>query len=75
MMVEGEHYLAFMLRFRRDNSSKSWRATLANPQTGEQHSFANLDNLFQFLDERLAQSIEPAHDAGDKQPRRLGLTQ
>jgi hypothetical protein len=36
---------------------------LANPHTGEQYSFADLEKLFQFLDERLAQLDEP--DAGE----------
>jgi hypothetical protein len=55
MPTEEEQYLAYMLRLRREASTRPWRAMLANPHTGERHSFADLEKLFQFLDERLAQ--------------------
>jgi len=68
MPIQEEQYLAYMLRFNRDGSTRPWRAMLANPHTGERHSFADLEKLFQFLDERLAQLDEPDMDEDQGRP-------
>ena len=53
-----EPYLAFLLRFMRVTRAGPWRVLLANPHTGEQHSFAGLEQLVLFLAERLPQLDE-----------------
>ena len=68
MPSEEEAYLAFMLRLRREAGARPWRAMLANPHTGERHNFADLEQLYQFLDERLAQLGEADRDGGEQQP-------
>jgi hypothetical protein len=67
MPNQEEQYVAYMLRFRRDDATKPWRAMLANPHTGEQHNFAELEKLCQFLHERLAQLDRPETDEGQRQ--------
>lgn len=44
-------YLAYLLRLWRmqGEGAAGWRASLARPGSGEQHGFANLDDLFMFL--------------------------
>jgi hypothetical protein len=68
MPAEEETYLAFLLRLRRESRAGPWRATLANPHTGERHNFARLEQLYQFLDERLAQMGDADTDEGQNQP-------
>jgi hypothetical protein len=43
-------YLAFLLRMWRENESTPWRATLENAHTNEQHVFADLIDLYTFLE-------------------------
>jgi hypothetical protein len=67
--VEEEKNLAFMLRLRQEASTRPWQAILANPQTGQQHSFADLEILYRFLDERLAQLDGVDGDEAGRRPK------
>ncbi|HFQ92721.1 MAG TPA: hypothetical protein ENK32_01830 [Anaerolineae bacterium] len=52
-MVPGEEkYQAYLLRLWREDTAVPWRATLENPHTGEQRSFANLEHLFAWLQKK-----------------------
>jgi hypothetical protein len=44
-------YLAYLLRLWRMQGAGAagWRASLADPDSGERHGFASLDDLFLFL--------------------------
>lgn len=48
-----ETYHAFLLRLRRTSPDAPLRITLSNPQTREEHHFANLVALVCFLDEQV----------------------
>jgi hypothetical protein len=52
-------YQAYMLRlWRTDYKSQwQWRASLESPHTGERQSFANLEQLFDFLSERCESQV------------------
>lgn len=54
-MSEARRYLAYLLRLWRvdDDGQPLWRATLEDPHTGERRGFADLSQLFAFLEERL----------------------
>jgi hypothetical protein len=54
-------YHAYLLRLWRVNAGRTqvWQASLEDAQTGEQKGFADLKNLFAFLEEQ----------TGDSQPR------
>ncbi len=58
-------YLAYMLRlWRVDNQGEPiWRASLESPHTGERQSFADIDKLFSFLQEKIHTQF-----AGHEQP-------
>ena len=47
-----KHYHAYLLRFWREDGSKSWRATLEDPHSGEIVGFASMWQLFSFLNEK-----------------------
>ncbi|MBK8987728.1 MAG: hypothetical protein IPM39_16915 [Chloroflexi bacterium] len=49
-------YLAYMLRFWREEPDAPWRATAENPHTGEKRSFAAPEQLWIFLQEKLLNS-------------------
>lgn len=51
------HYLAYLLRLRRDNESAPWRATVENPHTGERQGFATLRQLVAFLEEQTGEML------------------
>jgi hypothetical protein len=50
------HHLAYLLRLWevRDGDRRIWRASLQSPTTSERHAFANLEDLFIFLEDRTA---------------------
>ena len=54
MTTERPGYLAYLLRLWRvnDDGKPVWRASLESPHTGERHGFANLEALFDFLEEK-----------------------
>jgi hypothetical protein len=47
--TDATEYQAYMLRLWREGDDLPWRASLQNPHTGEQHSFASLERLFTYL--------------------------
>ena len=51
MYEERPRYISYMLRLWQvgDQGQPIWRASLENPHTGEQHGFANVDALFEFV--------------------------
>lgn len=60
-------YRSYLLRMWQTNDGKEqlWRASLESPGTGERRGFANLKDLFEFLD---AQADQPsAHNTQDDQ--------
>ncbi len=69
-------YLAYLIRLWREGDSKSWRATLQNPHTGERRSFSDLATLLSFLEEQTHERRTPCQqqddnhhrEGGDKQP-------
>jgi len=63
---ERRDYLSYLLRLWRagDGKRPTWRASLKSAHTGEQVSFANLEDLFHFL--RIQTGTVPSAD-GDTQ--------
>ena len=57
-------YLAYLLRLWRMQGAGAagWRASLADPDSGERHGFASLDDLFAFLKRRTGVAPEPNSD-------------
>lgn len=53
-------YLAYLIRLWKDRPTSPWRASIENPHTGERASFAELPSLFQYLEQRTAESSDPA---------------
>lgn len=53
---DSEDYLAYLLRFWREDETLPWRVTAVNPHTGEKHTFAAPEQLWTFLQEKLASS-------------------
>lgn len=51
-MTESTNYLAYLVRLWREGDDKTWRATVKNPHTGEQQSFATLPQLLAFLEKQ-----------------------
>lgn len=49
------NYYAYLLRFWRGDDNTAWRATLEDPHSGQQLSFADMDALFAFLAEQAYQ--------------------
>jgi hypothetical protein len=54
MSEKAETYFSYLLRLWREdrNDERIWRASLESAQTGEQHNFNTLSDLFGFLCER-----------------------
>ena len=50
-MTKQHRYLSYLLRMWQTSDGKKtvWRASLQSPGTGEQHGFANLEELVAFL--------------------------
>ncbi len=68
MMTEAQpDYLAYLLRLWRVNATVgAWRASLEDPHTGEQHAFASLEALSDFLQAQMG--LPPAGaPTGDEQ--------
>lgn len=53
-------YLAYLLRLWQvwDEGRVSWRASLENAHTGERQGFANLTELFSFLEKEVSQAVQ-----------------
>ena len=51
MAEEPQEYQSYLLRLWRTSlrGKPTWRASLESAQTGERHSFADLESLFAFL--------------------------
>jgi hypothetical protein len=58
---EPPDYLAYQLRLWRasEGGGAVWRASLTSSRTRERESFANLDELFDFLRQQTGASLEP----------------
>ncbi|HIP71080.1 MAG TPA: hypothetical protein EYH05_06760 [Anaerolineae bacterium] len=52
MTPKEEMYQAYLLRLWREDTAVPWRATLENPHTGKQRSFANLEQLCAWLQKK-----------------------
>jgi hypothetical protein len=63
-------YVAYLLRLwqAEEGENAPWRASLESPQTGERQGFANLVDLFTFLEEQVCQVAQgqPVPDTGEK---------
>jgi hypothetical protein len=66
MTEEREYFCSFLLRlWRAGNDGESvWRASLESPHTGEHLGFANLGELFAYLEARIEEAALP----GEKSP-------
>ncbi|GAB4264716.1 MAG: hypothetical protein Kow0080_04090 [Candidatus Promineifilaceae bacterium] len=42
-------YMAFLLRFWRENAATSWRVTAENPHTGQKYAFSTPDEFWAFI--------------------------
>lgn len=65
-------YLSYLLRLWRVSGEEKavWRASLESPHTGERRGFANLEDLFAFLEQELGhvargQAAPNADEKGD----------
>ena len=60
MSREERHYLSYLLRLWqvRSEGELVWRASLESAHTGERQGFANLDDLFDFLQEQAAKVLD-----------------
>jgi hypothetical protein len=64
--AERLHYQAYMLRlWLADREPICWRASLEDPRTGERLAFADLDELFAFLQATTAQVPEQVQRLSD----------
>jgi len=59
MTKEQANYISFLLRlWHVDYAEKpAWRALLENPHTGERQGFANLKDLFAFLEAQMGETV------------------
>ena len=56
-------YLAYLLRLWRVNAAaNTWRASLEDPHTGQQHAFADPEAAFDFLRAQMGLAPEPESD-------------
>ena len=60
MKKEQPSYLSYLLRLWQTNNSgtRIWRASLESPGTGERRGFANLQDLFAFLEAQVGLESE-----------------
>lgn len=60
MSGEERHYLSYLLRLWqvRSEGELVWRASLESAHTGERQGFANLDDLFDFLQKQTAKVFD-----------------
>lgn len=54
MNDEQRRYLSYLLRLWQERSPTMWRASLEDPQTGERLGFADVAQLFAFLEAQIA---------------------
>jgi subtilisin-like proprotein convertase family protein len=60
--MEAEKYQAYLVRLWRSNVHGNWRASIQDAQSGEQHLFANMEDLFLFLHEQTTGKLsDPIH--------------
>ncbi len=61
MMKQPPAYVSYLLRLWQSGEGKDarWRALLESPLTGERHGFANLKDLFAFLDSLTSVAAHP----------------
>jgi hypothetical protein len=73
MTNERRRYIAYLVRLWRPGSAQSpaWRASVEDPHSGAQRTFADLASLFAFLEEQTgvdaghAEQVRPPADAID----------
>jgi hypothetical protein len=65
MTEEREYFYSFLLRlWRAGNDRESvWRASLESPHTGERLGFANLGELFAYLEARIEETALPGEES------------
>ena len=70
MSIETSKNLSYLLHLWQveRNGEPVWWASLENPRTGERQAFADLAELFAFLDEKTANWLQPAGE-DDLEPR------
>ena len=70
MSVKQDPNLSYLLHLWQveRNGEPVWWASLENPRTGERQAFADLAELFAFLDEKTAKWLQPAGE-DDLEPR------
>ena len=57
-------YRAYMLRmWRTEEDGHNWRALLEEVETGKRHGFANLEELFEFLESLGGEGEQPGKEA------------
>lgn len=52
MRKNHDDYYAYLLRFWRKDGRDAWYATLQNPHSGELLKFANLEQLWEFIQQQ-----------------------
>jgi hypothetical protein len=64
MTKQSPNYLSYLLRLWQSGSADRtvWRASLENPMTGERLGFANLKDLFAFLETQAEEIEQPSLD-------------
>jgi len=67
--TETVDYRAYLLRFWREGAESPWRASLENPHTGEQRGFANLEQLFAYLQEQTASAEDAPGEQNQERPQ------
>jgi hypothetical protein len=67
-------YISYLLRIWKSNGEgkTAWQASLENPHTGERLGFANLYQLFTFLEQQIETATQPASERNT--PRNGSLT-
>ena len=60
MAAKERRYLSFLLRLwcTDQNGNETWRTSLEDPRTGEQHGFASLGMMVDFLEEQIQAGAE-----------------
>ena len=76
MTQEQEHYHSFLLRLWRagNGGEPVWRASLESPHTGEHLGFANLGELFAYLEAQIEETALPSEESpGERRPEEAAL--
>ncbi len=64
-MIPSSTYQSYLVRFWRDNSQRTWHASLQSTTDTEKFVFAEINSLFEFLLEQLATNGDaPDHPDG-----------